>query len=124
MQPAPDTVMTLPLGRIFPASPAFPAATAHAVWPVAEAAPARTLVDVLDATASRHRSVRRDRLMRMNTVTLGRGATLGPHAIALTGTQLDDAAVAGPYSLVIRGDRLRAGTRWHGNPVAHWDSAE
>ncbi|MEY9863174.1 non-ribosomal peptide synthetase-like protein [Catenulispora sp. GAS73] len=63
-----------------------------------------------------------DRLMRMDTVTLGRGATLGPHAIALPGTQLDDAAVAGPYSLVMRGDRLRAGTRWHGNPVAHWDS--
>ncbi|WP_230420511.1 Pls/PosA family non-ribosomal peptide synthetase [Catenulispora pinistramenti] len=65
-----------------------------------------------------------DRLMRMDTVTLGRGATLGPHAIALPGTQLDDAAVAGPYSLVMRGDRLRAGTRWYGNPVAHWDSED
>jgi non-ribosomal peptide synthetase-like protein len=65
-----------------------------------------------------------DRLMRMDTVTLGRGATLGPHAIALPGTQLDDASVAGPYSLVMRGDHLRAGTRWQGNPVAHWDSEE
>ncbi|MFD0633776.1 Pls/PosA family non-ribosomal peptide synthetase [Catenulispora yoronensis] len=65
-----------------------------------------------------------DRLMRMDTVTLGRGATLGPHAIALPGSRLDDAAVAGPSSLVMRGDRLRAGTRWHGNPVAHWDPVE
>src|SRR6185437_3707110 len=48
MQPTQHTATTLPLGRILPAS------LDHAVWPVAEAASARTLVDVLDATASRH----------------------------------------------------------------------
>lgn len=63
-----------------------------------------------------------DRIMRMDTVTLGRGATLGPHSIALPGTDLGDAAVAGPCSLVMRGDSLPTDTRWLGNPVARWQS--
>jgi non-ribosomal peptide synthetase-like protein len=63
-----------------------------------------------------------DRLMRMDTVTLGRGATLGPHSIALLGAELGDAAVVGPSSLVMRGDTLPAGSRWLGNPVARWES--
>ena len=64
-----------------------------------------------------------DRLMRMDTVRLGRGATLGPHSIALLGAELGDATVVGPSSLVMRGDSLPAGSRWLGNPVARWESA-
>jgi len=62
-----------------------------------------------------------DRLMRMDTVRLGRGATLGPHSIVLLGANLGDAAVTGPSSLVMRGESLPPDSRWLGNPVARWD---
>ncbi|AEW98485.1 Pls/PosA family non-ribosomal peptide synthetase [Streptantibioticus cattleyicolor] len=61
-----------------------------------------------------------DRLMRVDAVHLGRGATLGPHSIALPATTVADGTVVGPASLVMRGERLPADTRWLGNPVAAW----
>lgn len=65
-----------------------------------------------------------DRLMRMDTVKLGRGATLGPHSIVLLGASLGDASVAGPSSLVMRGESLPPDGRWLGNPVARWEPGE
>ncbi|MFF0446465.1 Pls/PosA family non-ribosomal peptide synthetase [Streptomyces sp. NPDC004609] len=61
-----------------------------------------------------------DRIMRMDNVVLGAGATLGPHGIALPGAVIGDRAVAGPASLVMRGERVPADTRWLGNPIAAW----
>ncbi|MEY9872122.1 non-ribosomal peptide synthetase-like protein [Streptacidiphilus sp. MAP12-33] len=61
-----------------------------------------------------------DRLMRMDGVTLGAGATVGPHAIALPGSRLGEGTVVGPSSLVMRGETVPAHGRWLGNPVAPW----
>ncbi|GAA2259805.1 non-ribosomal peptide synthetase [Streptomyces amakusaensis] len=61
-----------------------------------------------------------DRIMRMDNVRIGSGATLGPHGIALPGAVIGDRAVVGPASLVMRGERVPAGTRWLGNPIAAW----
>ncbi|MGV9335605.1 Pls/PosA family non-ribosomal peptide synthetase [Nocardia sp. NPDC003726] len=61
-----------------------------------------------------------DRIMAMDTVTLGAGATLGPHCVALPASTLGDGATIGPASLVMRGDAVPASTRWWGNPIAPW----
>ncbi|QBJ97027.1 amino acid adenylation domain-containing protein [Rhodococcus sp. ABRD24] len=61
-----------------------------------------------------------DRIMAMDTVTLGAGATLGPHCVALPAAGLGDGATVGPASLVMRGDTVPASTRWQGNPIAPW----
>ncbi|WP_456825572.1 Pls/PosA family non-ribosomal peptide synthetase [Cellulomonas sp. P5_E12] len=59
-----------------------------------------------------------DRVMSMDTVVLGRGASLGPHGVVLPAASLDDGSRVGPASLVLRGDAIPAGSRWTGNPVA------
>ncbi len=61
-----------------------------------------------------------DRIMAMDTVTIGAGATLGPHCVALPASALGDGATIGPASLVMRGDAVPASTRWWGNPIAPW----
>ncbi|WP_256986142.1 MULTISPECIES: Pls/PosA family non-ribosomal peptide synthetase [unclassified Rhodococcus (in: high G+C Gram-positive bacteria)] len=61
-----------------------------------------------------------DRIMSMDTVDLGRGATLGPHCVALPASGIGDGATVGPASLVMRGDTVPAHTRWQGNPIAPW----
>ncbi|WP_253660380.1 Pls/PosA family non-ribosomal peptide synthetase [Williamsia maris] len=61
-----------------------------------------------------------DRVMAMDRVTLGAGATLGPHCVALPAAGLGEAATVGPASLVMRGDVVPDYTRWQGNPIAPW----
>ncbi|WP_435591293.1 Pls/PosA family non-ribosomal peptide synthetase [Nocardia sp. bgisy118] len=61
-----------------------------------------------------------DRIMAMDTVTLGAGATLGPHCVALPAAGLGAGATVGPASLVMRGDTVPPSTRWWGNPIAPW----
>jgi non-ribosomal peptide synthetase-like protein len=61
-----------------------------------------------------------DRVMSLDVVELEPGATVGPHSVVLPATRLGRAAVAGPASLVMRGEVLPAGSRWHGNPVSPW----
>jgi len=58
-----------------------------------------------------------DRVMSMDTVTLGAGASLGPHGVILPAASAGAGAAIGPASLVLRGDAIPAGTRWAGNPV-------
>ncbi|MCX2713997.1 Pls/PosA family non-ribosomal peptide synthetase [Mycolicibacterium sp. J2] len=62
-----------------------------------------------------------DRIMRMDTVILDAGATLGPHCVALPASWIGAGATVGPASLVMRGDEVPASTRWQGNPIAVWD---
>ncbi|MFE3292134.1 Pls/PosA family non-ribosomal peptide synthetase [Rhodococcus sp. NPDC059234] len=62
-----------------------------------------------------------DRIMAMDTVTLGKGATLGPHCVALPASGIGDGATVGPASLVMRGDVVPANTRWQGNPIGPWN---
>ncbi|MEW5810837.1 MAG: Pls/PosA family non-ribosomal peptide synthetase [Actinomycetota bacterium] len=61
-----------------------------------------------------------DRIMRMDTVELEAGATLGPHCVALPAARLGAGATVGPASLVVRGDEVPPSTRWQGNPIAPW----
>jgi non-ribosomal peptide synthetase-like protein len=61
-----------------------------------------------------------DRIMRMDTVTLEAGATLGPHCVALPASLIGTGATVGPASLVMRGDEVPPGTRWQGNPIRAW----
>lgn len=61
-----------------------------------------------------------DRIMRMDTVTLEEGATLGPHCVALPACRIGAGATIGPASLVMRGDEVPGSTRWQGNPIAPW----
>ena len=61
-----------------------------------------------------------DRIMQLDTVDLGVGATLGPHSVILPAASIGDAATVGPASLLMRGEAVPAGSRWIGNPVALW----
>ncbi|MGB0961242.1 MAG: Pls/PosA family non-ribosomal peptide synthetase [Mycobacterium sp.] len=64
-----------------------------------------------------------DRIMRMDTVVLDPGATLGPHCVALPAARIGAGATIGPASLVMRGDEVPPSTRWQGNPIAPWNPA-
>ena len=64
-----------------------------------------------------------DRIMSMDTVTLGDGATLGPNGVILPAAVIADGATVGPGSLVLRGETVPAGSRWTGNPIAPWAGA-
>ncbi|QMU68578.1 Pls/PosA family non-ribosomal peptide synthetase [Streptacidiphilus sp. P02-A3a] len=61
-----------------------------------------------------------DRIMRMDSVVLQEGATLGPHGIVLPGTTIGARTTLGPASLVMRGETVPADSRWLGNPIAAW----
>ena len=60
--------------------------------------------------------------MRMDTVILEDGATLGPHCVALPASRIGAGATVGPASLVMRGDEVHPSTRWQGNPIAPWSA--
>jgi non-ribosomal peptide synthetase-like protein len=62
-----------------------------------------------------------DRIMRMDSVELQAGATLGPHCVALPAARLGAGATVGPASLVVRGDEVPPSTRWQGNPIRPWN---
>ncbi|MCB0931981.1 MAG: amino acid adenylation domain-containing protein [Mycobacterium sp.] len=64
-----------------------------------------------------------DRIMRMDTVVLEEGATLGPHCVALPASRIGSSTTIGPGSLVMRGDEVPPNTRWQGNPIAPWPAA-
>ena len=58
-----------------------------------------------------------DRLLRIGPIQLDTGATLGPTAVVLPETHVGrDTRVFG-HSVVLLGEELPAGTRWHGTPV-------
>ncbi|MCV7223915.1 Pls/PosA family non-ribosomal peptide synthetase [Mycolicibacterium elephantis] len=62
-----------------------------------------------------------DRIMVLDTVVLEEGSTLGPHCVALPASRIGAGATVGPASLVMRGDKVPAFTRWLGNPIAPWE---
>lgn len=64
-----------------------------------------------------------DRIMRMDTVSLDEGATLGPHCVALPASRIGAGATVGPASLVMRGDEVPPSSRWQGNPIAPWPAS-
>jgi non-ribosomal peptide synthetase-like protein len=58
-----------------------------------------------------------DRLMRIGPICIGPGSTLGPASATLPDTILGAGCSVGGRSVVLRGEQLPAGTRWHGSPV-------
>jgi len=64
-----------------------------------------------------------DRMLALDTVTLRRGATLGPNSVILPAATVGRHAVVGPVSLVMRGETLPDKTLWIGNPIGPWDPA-
>ena len=61
-----------------------------------------------------------DRIMQLDTVELGTGATLGAHCVTLPASSIGSGSTVGPASLVMRGESIPPGTRWQGNPIAPW----
>jgi non-ribosomal peptide synthetase-like protein len=61
-----------------------------------------------------------DRIMQLDRVRIAAGATLGPHGVVLPAASIDDGATVGPASLVMRGERVPAGSLWAGNPITPW----
>jgi len=58
-----------------------------------------------------------DRLLRIGPASLGPGSTLGPSSAMLPDTSIGAGCSVGGRSVVMRGEQLPAGTRWHGAPV-------
>lgn len=58
-----------------------------------------------------------DRVMSLDTVTIGRGATIAAHSVALPASRINDGATVAPGSLVMRGDQVPPHTGWQGNPI-------
>ncbi|MFC8453216.1 Pls/PosA family non-ribosomal peptide synthetase [Kitasatospora sp. NPDC057223] len=63
-----------------------------------------------------------DRIMRMDTVVLREGATLGPGGIVLPGSTVGARSTLGPASLVMRAESVPPDTRWLGNPIEAWQA--
>lgn len=58
-----------------------------------------------------------DRVMKMSTVTVEPGATVGTRAIVLYDSVVGAEVSLGSLSLLMKGEHLPAGTRWHGIPA-------
>ncbi|QPK83021.1 AMP-binding protein [Corynebacterium qintianiae] len=58
-----------------------------------------------------------DRVMSLDEVTLGDGATLAAHSVALPASVIGDGATVWPGSLMMRGDQVPGSTVWQGNPI-------
>ena len=58
-----------------------------------------------------------DRVMSLDTVSIGAGATLAAHSVALPAARIGNGATVWPGSLVMRGDSVPGSTVWQGNPI-------
>ena len=62
-----------------------------------------------------------DRVMKIGMVEIGAQATIGPRTTILYDTHVGNAVRLGPLTLVAKGERLPAATRWEGSPAAPVD---
>ncbi|WP_025156790.1 Pls/PosA family non-ribosomal peptide synthetase [Leifsonia aquatica] len=97
----------------------------HGVWIDSYWLPEADLVELGDATTVNRGCVVQthlfhDRIMSMDTVTIERGGTLGPHSVILPAAAIGADATVGPASLVMRGESVPDGSRWSGNPIGPW----
>jgi non-ribosomal peptide synthetase-like protein len=58
-----------------------------------------------------------DRVMKMSTVRIGDGCSIGASSVVLYDTRIGRGAVLEDLSLVMKGESLPAATRWHGTPA-------
>ena len=59
-----------------------------------------------------------DRVMKIGLVRLGARVTVGAGSTILYDTEVGDRVHLGPLTLVAKGERLPAGTRWGGSPAS------
>ncbi|MDN4172616.1 amino acid adenylation domain-containing protein [Nocardioides sp. SOB77] len=95
------------------------------VWCETYWLPEADLVDLRDGATVNAGSVVQthlfhDRMLSTDTVTLLRGATLGPNSVILPAATLGRHATVGPVSLVMRGESVPDKTTWIGNPIGPW----
>jgi len=95
------------------------------VWCETYWLPETDLVDLGDGATVNQGSVVQthlfhDRMLSLDTVTLRRGATLGPNSVILPAATLGRHATVGPVSLVMRGESVPDKTMWIGNPIGPW----
>jgi len=57
-----------------------------------------------------------DRVMKSGEVRLGNGCAIGNMGIVLYDTEIEAGVITSPMSVVMKGERLTAGTRWIGVP--------
>ena len=62
-----------------------------------------------------------DRVMKIGLVEIGARTTIGPRTTILYDTHVGDGVCLGPLTLVAKGERLPAGTRWEGSPATPVD---
>lgn len=58
-----------------------------------------------------------DRVMKMSTITIGSRVSIGSCTVILYGTVIEDEVKIGDLSLLMKGERLYAGSQWAGAPV-------
>ena len=58
-----------------------------------------------------------DRVMKIDKVLIGRQVTLSPRCAVLYSARVGDGTHLGPLTLVMKGESLPAGSRWHGCPA-------
>ena len=58
-----------------------------------------------------------DRVMKIGTVHIGPGVVAGPRTTVLYDTHVGENVRLGPLTLVAKGERLPASTRWEGSPA-------
>ena len=58
-----------------------------------------------------------DRVMKMSHLRVGDGCTVGPMSVVLYDSEMEEGAVLGGLSLLMKGETLPAGTRWSGSPA-------
>jgi len=58
-----------------------------------------------------------DRLLRIGPTSMRAGSTLGPSSAVLPDTVVGAGTTVAAHSVVMRGEELPVGTRWHGAPV-------
>ncbi len=62
-----------------------------------------------------------DRVLALDEVVIGSGATLGPNSVILPAASIGRHTTVGPVSLVMRGEAVPSRTRWLGNPIGPWE---
>lgn len=61
-----------------------------------------------------------DRVMKIGPVHIGRGVNVGPRSTILYDTHVEERAVLGPLTLVLKGETIPAGQAWMGSPATPW----